>query len=112
MGRLAMREKFEDAAFNKRFMMSIQRTGLDGPLTFMSVDCPTQEELCRKREDGHYVDQTMNAMWWAWQAAYAAGMDRAAEICDEATKLGTVFVTGRPGTEACADAIRAEIKGE
>lgn len=41
----------------------------------------------------------------AWQAAYAAGMERAAGICDE--------LYGKPVhyfADECADAIRAEIK--
>jgi len=51
--------------------------------------------------------------WEGWQAAYAAGMERAAEICEEKGKFwAREFLTGEPndGAEWCADAIRAEIK--
>lgn len=44
--------------------------------------------------------------WEGWQAAYAAGMERAAEICDGMGNSKTLRV------EDCAAAILAEIKGE
>lgn len=49
--------------------------------------------------------------WEGWQAAYAAGMERAAEI---ATDWGKARVQegGGNALRNCADAFRAEIKGE
>jgi len=65
MSKVLVQKSFEDLAFGQRFLMGIKRTGT-GQFPF-SVDCPTQEDFVSKRADGHYVDETLNAMWWAWQ---------------------------------------------
>lgn len=62
------RKRFEDKAFNKRFIMSVRKVG-DGPFAMQSVGCPTMEEFVKRRPDGDYEDDTLNAMWWAWQTA-------------------------------------------
>jgi hypothetical protein len=62
------RERFEERAFNQRFLMSIRKVG-SGCMTFMSVDCPHMEDFVTRKEDGTYVDDTHNAMWWAWKTA-------------------------------------------
>lgn len=48
----------------------------------------------------------------AWKAAYAAGMERAAGICDAQAKAAhaTASWESHSKLRACADAIRAEIK--
>ena len=55
-------------------------------------------------------------MWESWQAAYAAGMTRAAEICSQMTyngytppEHGAAAEYYQEGVGDCADAIRAEI---
>jgi hypothetical protein len=70
------RKAFEDAVFNRRFRASITRNpnppkGFGG-LDFISTGCPTQAELCKRDENGDYVDEVVSAMWWGWQAALAA----------------------------------------
>lgn len=62
------RERFEERAFNKRFLMSIQKVGT-GSMTFQSVECPYKADFVKRNEDGTYVDNTLNAMWWAWKTA-------------------------------------------
>lgn len=48
----------------------------------------------------------------AYNKGYAAGMERAARICDrEVSALHEVVGSPAYGSERCADAIRAEIKG-
>lgn len=60
------RKKFEEKAFKKRFMMSIRRVDDSKGFPLRSIDCPTQEEFLKRDAEGYYVDQTLNAMWWAW----------------------------------------------
>jgi hypothetical protein len=72
------RKAFEDAVFNRRFRASIRRNpnppkGFGG-LDFISTDCPTQAELCKRGADGEYVDDTVSAMWWGWCAALTRGV--------------------------------------
>lgn len=62
------RERFEERAFNQRFLMSIQKVG-EGCTTFQVVGCPFKQDFVERREDGTYVDDTLNAMWWAWNTA-------------------------------------------
>lgn len=49
----------------------------------------------------------------AWPIIFAAGMERAAEICDAKSKQWDTAVNETAGyaAELCAGAIRAEIKG-
>lgn len=67
-----MRERFEMAVFNRRFMASIKRNPNPprgtGALDFVSVDCPPKAELC-KRDGDDYADPTVSAMWWGFRAA-------------------------------------------
>ncbi|EYS89528.1 hypothetical protein CF68_33100 [Cupriavidus sp. SK-4] len=53
--------------------------------------------------------QAYCSMWKGWQAAYAAGMERAAVICDR-----VAFGNERSARSVldCADAIRAEMNKE
>ena len=53
--------------------------------------------------------------WEGWQAAYAAGMAQAAAICEARIGQGGMEYDQAAldsEDQACADAIRAEIKGE
>jgi hypothetical protein len=59
------REIFEERMFNRRFLSSIMKVGT-GCMTFQSVACPTKAEFVAKDENGDYLDQTLNAMWFAW----------------------------------------------
>jgi hypothetical protein len=73
------RKAFEDAVFNRRFRASITRNpnppkGFGG-LDFISTDCPTQAELCRRDADGDYEDEAVSAMWWGWCAALTRGVE-------------------------------------
>lgn len=61
------RKLFEYKVFAKRFLMSIKHVN-DFQFTFR-IDCPTMEEFIARDEDGRYKDETLNAMWWAWNAA-------------------------------------------
>jgi len=70
--REAERPAFESRAFNKRFVMSVRKVG-DGPFAMQSVGCPTLAEFIKRRADGHYEDETLNAMWWAWCASIEEG---------------------------------------
>ena len=47
----------------------------------------------------------------AWKAAYAAGMERAAVICEAKWATAPTGAVALAATR-CADAIRAEIKGK
>lgn len=60
-------QTFEDRTFNQRFLMGISKTGT-GQFPF-TVDCPNKSDFLRKAMDGRYLDETLNAMWWAWQEA-------------------------------------------
>jgi hypothetical protein len=62
------RERFEERAFNQRFLASIQKVGT-GCTTFQVVGCPFKVDFVERKEDGTYVDDTLNAMWWAWKTA-------------------------------------------
>lgn len=70
------RARFEERAFNQRFLMSVQKVGT-GCMTFQAVDCPTMSEFVKRRDDGSYEDQTLNVMWWAWQTALGMPKDKA-----------------------------------
>ena len=65
------RAAFETAAFDQRFLSSIKCTkpGEFGPvgIYLMPKDCPSKDEFLEKRENGEYVDDSLNAAWWAWQ---------------------------------------------
>jgi hypothetical protein len=72
------RKAFEDTVFNRRFRASIKRNpnppkGFGG-LDFISTDCPTKDELCRRDADGNYADEAVSAMWWGWCAALTHGV--------------------------------------
>jgi hypothetical protein len=72
------RKAFEDAVFNRRFRASIGRNpnppkGFGG-LDFISTDCPTQAELCKRDAEGDYEDEAVSAMWWGWRAALTHGV--------------------------------------
>ncbi len=60
------RKLFEDRAFNQRFLMSIRRVRASGPCALVPVGCPTMVEFLARDEEGRYLDETLNAMWWAW----------------------------------------------
>lgn len=68
------RARFEDMAFNQRYIMSIRKVSDNHPmgLNLQSVDCPTKVEFVKRRPDDEesYVDQTLNIMWFSWKAAY------------------------------------------
>jgi hypothetical protein len=67
---LTERERFEDAAFAQGFLSSIERTKPSefGPIgiRWKADGCPTKIEFLSKKEDGEYVDDTLNSAWWAW----------------------------------------------
>lgn len=63
-----MRAFFEERLFNQMFIPSVQKVGT-GCMTFKPVGCPPMAEAMARREDGLYVDDSVNAAWWAWQAA-------------------------------------------
>lgn len=62
------RVRFEKRVFNRRFIASIRKAGT-GCMTFQAVACPTKADFVKRGEDGRYEDQTLDAMWWAWQTA-------------------------------------------
>lgn len=64
------RDRFEERAFNQRFLMSIRKLG-EGCMTLQAVECPTKADFVKRRDDGSYEDPTLNAMWWAWLEAVA-----------------------------------------
>jgi hypothetical protein len=72
---VADRELFEKRAFAQRFIMSVTRNKnvpqprISGALDLVSEGCPTKAEFIRRDEKGRYLDETLNAMWWAWQEA-------------------------------------------
>jgi len=61
-----LKEYFENEVFNKRFLASIVKTNRPGPIDFMSVGCPFQEDLMRKDDNGNYLDQYVSAMWYGF----------------------------------------------
>ncbi|NSX05074.1 hypothetical protein [Cupriavidus gilardii] len=74
-------------------------------------------DLRRDPEHGFYLDKLTQGYWegfiFGWGNAYAAGMERAAGICDrEVSALHEVVGSPAYGSERCADAIRAEIPGD
>lgn len=65
---------FEERIFNQYFPSTIQRNPdkrprIAGCLDFVALDCKTKDEFLARKPDGTYVDPTINAAWWAWQAA-------------------------------------------
>jgi hypothetical protein len=65
-----VRTRFEERVFNARFLGSIERTGMGGPLELQSRGCPTMAELVARSEDGSdYVDETVSAMWFGFKLA-------------------------------------------
>lgn len=63
------REAFETKAFAQRYIKSIRRVADSGPCALMPVDCPTKAEFVKRDAGGDYLDPTLGAMWWAWQAS-------------------------------------------
>lgn len=61
-----------------------------------------------------YAHQRNQDRWLGWQAAYAAGMERAAKTCEsiDAGLMRENDLDGAIAAENCADAIRAEIPKE
>jgi len=74
------REAFEEKAFAQRYIKSIKRVSDSNITGLAPVGCPTKVEFVKRNEDGSYVDPTLDAMWWAWQAALRA--DQAREAID------------------------------
>lgn len=62
------REAFEEAAFAQRFLHSVKHVG-HADLPLQSIGCPTKEEFIKRKPNGHYVDPTLNMLWWAWLKA-------------------------------------------
>lgn len=63
-----LRARFEERVFNARFLGSIVRTGMGGPLELQSKGCPTMAELVTRSEDGaDYTDETVSAMWFGFK---------------------------------------------
>jgi hypothetical protein len=84
MGEAVMREKFEAWLTGGKPSAAKERKA-------------TYEGLCGWDE---YSSTHTAAMWEAWQAAYATGMERAAEICDHPDAIDA---------DDCAALIRYEI---
>lgn len=62
-----LRKRFEDAAFNQRFISSIKKVG-DGPFALQPVGCPPKDEFVKRGENGDYIEEGLNYAWWAWKA--------------------------------------------
>lgn len=70
------RERFEEEAFKMRFLMSIQKVGT-GQFPFRSISCPMKSDfIARDPGTKRYKDETLNAMWWAWNKALGVDVDK------------------------------------
>lgn len=72
-----LRARFEERVFNARFLGSIVRTGMGGPLELQSKGCPTMAELVTRTEDGSdYTDETVSAMWFGFKLSLQLSASR------------------------------------
>jgi hypothetical protein len=67
------RAAFEERAFNLYFIKSIERNPKPprgtGAMDFISTATMTKAELCKRQEDGEYVDAVLQQLWAGWQMA-------------------------------------------
>lgn len=78
---------------------------------FERIHCGGNARITRRNEHGDYVSPAIQDAWAGWQAARAAALEEAAEVCE---RIGPVMAERYgPGAECittadeCADAIRA-----
>jgi len=106
----AERELFENRMFNARFMASIVRTGLGGPVEFMSKDCPTKADFVARDEGGHYIEDGLEPSWFAWKkrAIMADEQSRqdAATIAQKADRIAELEESEKAWRDSCATATR------
>ncbi|MCT9017124.1 hypothetical protein N6G05_26595 [Cupriavidus gilardii] len=68
----------------------------------------------KRDAEGCYVNRSWHDAFIGWQAGVVAGMERAAGICDQNSEQWDTAANGAAAYAAgrCADAIRAEIRGD
>lgn len=67
----SIRQKFEEAVFNRRFLSSLQINDQKTGFQMISADCPTKAELLEMDEDGTcYKDPQVSAMWYGFRLAW------------------------------------------
>lgn len=68
-----LREHFEEHVFAKYFLSTIThvegRVRGTGAFDLWPENCKTKDEFCKRGDDGHYVDDTLNAAWWGYLEA-------------------------------------------
>lgn len=97
----SLRTKFEDKVFTRYYISTIQRTGLGGPCELQPKGCKTKAEFLARADDGSYLEPTLNAAWWAWQAATEVARDyttAAGEAAQEYCESFGEFAVRTPAT--------------
>jgi len=63
---IEMRKEFEEAAYMKYFMSSIS---FNPSKQFADCAAKPKDEWMARKDDGSYVEDSLNVAWWAWQEA-------------------------------------------
>lgn len=61
------REIFEQNVFAQFYISTIVKNTDPRGFRLVSTTDKTKVEFCARGEDGYYVEDTLNAAWWAWR---------------------------------------------
>lgn len=112
----AERRKFEEAAFLQYYISGIRRTNEPVANALQIHFVPgagknKEQFVMRYPSDGAYVEPTLNAAWWAWQARAKAAVNSHAALvealADTTRELGSLITSG----DDCSNAFVAWKKG-